>query len=478
MANPKLFISFLWRFLERCGTHGLTLVVSLILARLLGPEVFGTLALVTAVTEVLQTFVNSGLGLALVQKKDADSCDFSSVFFFNIAFSICLYALLFLFAPLFANFYSKPELTKVVRLLGITVIIYGVTNIQQAYVSRNLLFRLFFFVTLAAAILAAIVGIWMANCGFGIWALVAQQLTQCVGVSLGLFITLKWRPTREFSWPRLKALISYGWKLLLSALVDRTYTQMRALIIGRMYTSADLAYYNRAYQIPTLISGNINEAIDSVAFPTMAQAQNDRQRVRAMMRKALQLGICAVAPVMVWLSVVGVPFVRLVLSEEWLPCVPYLRIFCVTFMFLPVQSANLNTINALGRSDIFLKLEICKKIVGLSLMLSSMWFGVMAMAYAMIVQSFLSQIINSWPNRKLIEYSYIEQLRDIFPYLALACVMGIAAYMPMFLKLDDWATILLQTLLAIAVYWAGLALLKLECYCYLREIIKALLKRN
>ena len=478
MKSKTVFNNFLWRFLERCGAQGVTFVVSIVLARLLDPAVYGTVALVTVFTTILQVFVDSGLGNALIQKKNADDLDFSSVFWFNITVCTVLYTAMFFAAPLIAKFYNMPELTPVVRVISLTLVISGVKNVQQAYVSRNMLFKRFFFATLGGTIGAAVIGILMAYHGFGVWALVAQMLFNTFVDTVILWITVKFRPKFMFSFERLKDLFSYGWKLLVSALIDTVYNDLRQLIIGKLYTSADLAQYNRGKQFPHLIITNINSSIDSVLLPTMSSEQDNRDRVRAMTRRAIRTSTYIMAPMMMGLSVCAEPIVDLILTEKWLPCIPFLRIFCITYMFYPIHTANLNAIKAMGRSDLFLKLEIAKKIVGLVALLSTMWFGVMAMAYSLLVTSVCSQIINSWPNRKLLGYSYINQLKDILPNIVLALFMGICVYCVQFIGLSDILTLLIQVPLGAAIYFAGSKLLHVDSFEYIISTAKGYLHKK
>ena len=276
MSSTNVITNFFWRFLERCGAQGVTFIVSIVLARLLDPTVYGTVALVTIFTTIMQVFVDSGMGNALIQKKDADDLDFSSVFYFNMAMCSALYLIMFFAAPLIASFYRMPELTAIVRVLSFVVVISGVKNVQQAYVSRHLMFKRFFFSTLGGTIGAAVIGIAMAYLGFGVWALVAQMLFNAAVDTTILWITVKWRPKKMFSFQRLKSLFSYGWKLLASSLIDTVYNDLRQLIIGKKYSSGDLAYYNQGKKFPQLIVTNINTSIDSVLLPTMSKAQDEQ----------------------------------------------------------------------------------------------------------------------------------------------------------------------------------------------------------
>ena len=477
MMNENILKGFIWRFAERCGAQLVSFLVSVLLARILVPKDYGTIALVTIFTAILQVFVDSGLSTALVQKKDADDLDFSSVFYFNFAVCLILYAGMYIAAPYIAAFYNDPSLTSVIRVIGLTIIVSGVKGIQQAYVSRNMLFKRFFFSTIGGTIFSAFLGISLAYAGFGVWALVAQQLSNTAIDTIILWLTVKWRPKRMFSWYRLKNLLSFGWKLLASSLLDTCYNNLRNLIIGKMYSASDLAFYNQGDKFPKVIVTNINTSIDSVLLPTMSNSQDNKERVKQMTRRAIKTSTYVMAPLMLGLAFCAEPIVKIVLTDKWLPCVPFLRIFCITYMFWPVHTANLNAINAMGRSDWFLKLEIIKKIVGMFILLSTMWFGVMAMAYSMLLSSLLSQIINSWPNRNLLGYGYMEQVRDFAPGILLSAGMGICIYFIGLLQLPTIATLLIQFIAGAAIYIVISAVLKLEEFEYLFGMIKSFFKR-
>ena len=464
--------NFLWRLAERVGAQGVKLLVELVLARILLPEQYGVIAMVAVFITVFNVFVDSGLGNALIQKKDADDLDFSSVFWFNVVWCIVLYGILFLISPLVASFYHREELTLILRVLGLQIVISGVKNVYQAYVSRTMQFRKFFFSTLGGTVGAAVIGITMAYRGYGVWALVAQQLFNVLTDTVILTITVKWHPRRMFSFERLKGLLSYGWKLLLSALLDTLYNEARSLIIGRKYTSEDLAFYNRGELFPQVIAANVNTSIDSVLLPTMSRVQDERDKVRAMTRRAIMTSTYIMAPLMIGIACVGTPMVRLILTEKWMPCVPYLQIFCASMLFFPIHTANLNAIKALGRSDLFLKLEILKKVIGIALILITMHISVLAMALSTLVNSLLCQLINTWPNRKLLDYSYGDQIRDILPNILLAAVMGGCVFVVGLIGLPDWATLLIQVVLGAALYAGLSAATKNESYRYLLDVLK------
>ena len=477
MNKKKIISNFFWRFAERCGAQFVTFIVSIVLARILSPKDYGTIALVMVFTTILQVFVDSGLGTALIQKKDADDLDFSSVFYFNFGVCIILYVGMFFLSPLIANFYDDELLIPIIRVISLTIIFSGIKGIQQAYVSRHMMFKRFFFSTLGGTIFSAFLGIVLAYSGFGVWALVAQQISNTAIDTLILWLTVKWRPQKIFSLKRLINLLSFGWKLLVSSLLDTCYNNLRNLIIGKLYSSSDLAFYNQGDKFPKVIVTNINTSIDSVLLPTISSAQDDRERVKNMTRRAIKTSTYVMAPLMMGMAFCAEPIVHLVLTDKWLPCVPYLRIFCITYMFWPVHTANLNAINAMGRSDWFLRLEVIKKAVGMTLLLSTMWFGVMAMACSLLVSNVLSQIINSWPNRKLLNYSYLEQVKDFAPGILLAVFMGICVYFIGYIPLPTIVTFVIQIISGAVIYIALSAILKLEEFEYLTGMIKSFLKR-
>lgn len=479
MANNKNIISnFIWRFFERIGAQLVAFVITLVIARILTPEDYGTVALITVVTQFLGVFVDSGLGTALIQKKNADQLDFSTVFYANIGLCLVAYFLLFLTSPWIADFYGEPELSLLLRVSGITLIISGVKNIQQAYVSRNLLFKRFFFSTLGGTIAAAVVGLVMAWKGFGVWALVIQSIVNPAMDTLILWITVKWRPTLEFSWKRFKELFSFGWKMLVSALLDTVYNKLRQLIIGKLYTTEDLAFYNKGEQFPTLIANNVNTSIDSVLLPVMSEAQDNASQVKDMTRRSIKMSVYIMAPLMMGMCFVATPMVRLLLTEKWLKSVPFIQIFCITYMFFPIHTANLNAIKAMGRSDLFLKLEIIKKINGFLVLFLTMRWGVMAMAYSLFYTELCAQIINSWPNKKLLNYNYLDQIKDILPSIVLAVFMGVCVYTVEYLHLNDIVTLGIQIILGAFIYILGSKIFHFESYEYLCQVIKNLLKKK
>ncbi len=479
MGNRKaVFSNLIWRFMERCGAQLVSVVVSFVLGRMLDPAVYGLVAKVTIITSIMLVFVDSGMANSLIQKKDPDDLDFSSVFFFNVAFCLVLYVGLFFAAPLIAEYNGQPELTAIVRVLGLTVVVAGVKNVQQAYVSKTMQFKRFFFATLGGTAVSAAVGIAMAYKGFGVWALVAQQLSNVTINTCVLWLTVGWRPKAMFSLERLRALLGYGWKLLASGLLDTVYNKLREIFIAVFYTDTDLAFYNRGNALPNLIVENINSSIDSVLLPVLSAEQDHAEQVREMTRRAIKVSSYIIMPLMMGIAVCAEPFVRFFLTEKWLPCVPYLRIFCFTYSFYPLHTANLNAIKAMGRSDLFLILEIFKKAVGITALLLTMRLGVYPMALSLLATSVLSQIINAWPNSRLLNYSYLRQLADLLPTILLAAAMGACVYPVSLLGLSDIVTLVIQVPLGVLVYVLGSKLLRIDSFEYLMSIVKKLVRRE
>lgn len=474
-TKEKVASNLVWRLLERFGAQFVTLIVSIVLARILDPTAYGTIALVMVFVAILQVFVESGLATALIQKKEADDLDFSTVFHFNIVASLLLYFLLFFLSPLVAEFFNKDELTIILRILGLSVIISGIKSVQQSFIAREMKFRLFFFATLGGTIGAAIIGIWFALLGFGVWALVAQYLFNLTVDTIILSLLIKWHPKMIFSFERLKSLFSYGWKLLISALIATTYNELQSLVIGKRYSSDSLAFFDRGRQFPNLIVTNINSSIDSVLLPTMSKEQDNKERVKLMTRRSIKISTYIMMPMMVGLAVCAEPIVLLLLTEKWLPAVPFLRIFCIIYAFYPIHTANLNAIKAVGRSDYFLIIEIIKKLVGLTIIFITMFISVEAIAYGMIITTILSQIINSWPNKKLLNYSYFDQIKDMAPQLLLSLLMGVFVFLIGIIPFPAWAILIIQVSSGVVIYIVLSRLFRIDSYYYVVDLCKKML---
>lgn len=467
-----------WKFLERFGAQGVTFFVSIILARLIDPEAYGTIAIITVFINIFEIFISSGMGSALVQKKTADDLDFSSLFFFNLTACTVLYLILFFSAPLIASIYDLPELIPLIRVLGITLIISGVKNIQSAYVSRNMQFKRFFFATLGGTIGAAILGIWMAYMGFGVWALIAQSLFNNAVDTVILWITVDWKPKKMFSGERLRGLFSYGWKLLVSELLSSLHGDICQLIIGGRYSKADLAYYNKAQSLPDVVVTNINSTVNSVMFPAMARAQDDPVELKSSMRRTTTMCSYIMWPMMAGIAVCSKPLVRFLLTDKWLPAVPFIWIFCIKYSLYPINLSNINAIKSIGRSDIILRQETLKKILGLVILLATLWNGVLVFALGQLLTDLVALVINTSRSKKLLFYSLPEQLKDLVKTLLLTVIMGGAVFALGLLPIPDFPKLLIQVSVGAGVYLLFSWILKSESLVFLIEILKKYFSRS
>lgn len=476
-VRTTFIANMIWRFAERCGNQIIQFVVQVILARLLMPSDYGIISLITVFITIFLVFAQSGLGQALVQKKAADNVDFSTVFYFSLAFSVVLYGILYLCAPIIAAFYEQPVVTNVVRALGVTIIIGAVNTVQLAYVQKTMQFRKFFYSSLGGVVVSAVVGIAMAYLGFGVWALVGQQISNQFVNMVILWFTMKWRPQRVFSLKKGRSLFSFGWKILCSSLIDNIYSNIYSLTLGKFYSASDLGHYNRGKQFPQLIAQNINMTFESVLFPVLSEAQDEKERLKSMVRRSIVTSGFIIFPAMAGLGAVAEPLIKILLTDKWLPAVPFLQFCCFTYALWPIHTANLQAIRALGRSDIFLKLEIIKKILGVTILVITLKRGLNAIMIGSCVSAVITSFINASPNKKLLGYSYVEQLKDVLPEAAASIIMLAAVMAVRLLGLSEWPMIIIQTLLGICVYILLSKLFKLESLDYVINTIKTYRKK-
>lgn len=440
-----------WRFSERILAQGSSLCVSIILARILMPDDYGLIALVIVFIAIADVLVVSGFGIALIQKKDADDIDFSSVFFFNITFSIFLYIVLFLMAPYIAEYYSIQTLSPALKVLGLAVIISGINSIQQAFVSRNMLFRRLFWSTLFGTLSSGVLGVILAYQGFGVWALVVQYLSSSLINTLVLWFTVSWRPTLSFSFLRLKGLFAFGWKMLFEGLSVTIFGKITNLVIGKVYTSSDLGYYTKAQQFPQLLVQNITTSMSSVLFPAMAMQQDDRTQVTVLLRKAVVLSSYIIFPLLTGLAIVAKPFVVLLLTEKWIQSVPYLQIFCYTNAATVGMILRHQALNAIGRSDVFMNEHIVSRIVGIILLLLVYKISVMAIALIGIASSLILTLTIMYTSRRYNDYRYRAQIADVLPAMIL-CVCMVPVYFIQYTDLSSVLILIVQVVSGAAIY--------------------------
>ena len=442
-----------WKFSERISAQLVSLVVSVILARILDPSEYGTVALVTVFVSIANVFVNSGFGQALIQKKDADSIDFSSVFYFSMFFTGCLYVVLFFLAVPIADFYDMPVLKPILRVLSISVPIMGINSVQQAYVARSMEFRKFFYATFIGTVISAFVGILFAYRGLGVWVLVAQSLTNNIVDTIVLQLTIGWKITRQFSFARVKQLLSYGWKLLFQSLVLQMYASLRSLLIGRFYTTQDLSFYTKGNQFPELICTNIDTGINTALFPVMSKAQDSFERVKSMARKTTNVSSYVMSPILVGFMSVAEPFISFLLTDKWLPCIPYLRICCITLLFRAPQTAILQAIKAVGRSDAVLKSDLPIRVFALIVLVVSLQFGILVFALSEIVITLFGTILYLKISNEILHYNWKEVCQDALGNVLMASVMGVIVWwIGTVLHLAPLPTILVQVAFGIVLY--------------------------
>lgn len=450
-------------------------VVSIVLARILAPSDYGAIAMVMIFVTLANVFVEGGFSSALVQKKDADKLDFSTVFYFSVFVSVILYAVLYIVAPTISHFYGEgyEVLTPVLRVIGLQVIIYGVNSVQQAYVSKKMMFKKFFWSTLVGTIVSAVVGLYMAYSGYGIWALVGQQLVAATTNTIVLYWVTRKLPGLMFSFERLKGLFGYGVKILGASLLVSVFLDIRSLIIGKIYSARDLAFFDRGRQFPNLIVTNINSSVGAVLFPKMSQEQDDVERIKQTCRNSIRFSSFVMMPLMFGLAACADPFIRLLLTDKWIECVPFLQLFCIIYMFYPMHTANMQAIKALGHSGMFLKLEIIKKSLELIGLLIVVNISVTAIAINMAVLTTLFTFVNAYPNIKLLNYTFKEQMHDVLPPIVMSGFMAfVIVVIGYLLNISDLCILIIQALCGITIYVLIALLSRNKEMLYIYSMIK------
>lgn len=472
--------AFVWKFLERFGVQFSLFVLQIILARILDPEHYGVLSMMLIFTTLANVFIQRGFNTSLIQNKDVTEEDYSSVFWATMSVATTLYALLFAAAPFIADFYEMPDLVAPFRVLCLVLFPGALNSIQLAKVSRKMDFKKVFRSNITAILLSGAAGIIAALMGAGLWALVIQKLLNVVIACLVMWFTVKWRPRMVFNVGRIKVLFAYGWKILASGLLDTLYQDLRSLVIGKKYDSGTLGYYNRGKQFPQLVITTIDTSVRAVMLPALSEKQDEKDKVKLLMRNSIMLSSFLIFPMMAGMAGVAEPLVRILLTDKWLPCVPYMQIYCFTLAFHPVHACNLQAINAIGRSDIFLKLEVIKKTMGvIALVIAVACFdSPIAIAMTGVITGIINTFLNAAPNKKLINYSYGEQLRDISPSLLVSGIMLVAVLLVPKLGLNVFATLALQILVGVAVYILLSVVFRLKAFRLILSLIKSHLKKR
>lgn len=464
--------SFLWKLFERVGSQAISFVITIVLARLLLPEQYGVIALITVFLNVCNVVVDGGFTTALIQKKEADELDFSTVWHFSWGMAVALYLVLWMAAPWIEGFYAMEGLTGVIRVLSINLLFYALNAVQRAYIAKRMLFAKLFQSSFLASIAAGLVGIVMAYLGYGIWALVAQSIGCQLLSCLVLWRTLGWRPAWVFSLERFRGLFGYGWKIFMANIVVVGFVEVRKLVIGKMYSSTDLACYERGDQLANIVMRNVFSSLQTVLLPVFSESQDDKIRIKLMMRRSTKLSCFVIYPLTAGLAAAAEPLVRLLLTDKWIEVVPFLQILCVANFFTPITISNWEAIKALGHSGITLRLEILKKVLDVCILLVSCVHGVYAIAWGLVLYNFLCLFINLYPNKRLLNYGIGEQIMDALPTALIAIAMGLAVW---WIGQADWAVevrLCAQIVVGAGLYVGLCALFKEESFTYALGMIK------
>jgi len=449
----KILSGVFWQGLERIGSQGISFAISIVLARLLAPAEFGVIAIMLIFINLCGVFVDSGFGSALIQKKDMTEADCCSVFYINITMALVMYGVLFAAAPWISRFYNSPNLVLYLRVLALVMVIRSFSGIQGALLNKRMLFHLSFRINWTALLISGTVGIVLACRNFGVWALMAQQLTNATITMLSLWFWVKWRPQWLFDWQRAKSLFQFGWKLFVSGLLDTLYNDIYSLTIGKIADLTMLSYYNRGKSIPNIGMGVINSTLGSVLFPAFSEIQSDREKMKLLAKRGLQNIMFAVIPALTLLFILAEPLVKILLTEKWLPCVIFLRLCCIEYLFWPLHTTNLQIITACGRSDVFLILEIIKKVQCAVVILVTYRYGVVAMVAAGAAMGLVGAMENGWMNRKLINYAPWTQLIDLLPLILIGAISGGLVLFGLQFLSSSWTQVLIGGALFVFLYW-------------------------
>ena len=442
-----------WKFGERITAQLVSTIVSIILARLLMPEDYGLVAIVSILITLFNALVTGGFGNALIQKENASPSDFSSVFYISLVGAIFLYTALFVAAEPIAMLYESEQLCPIIRVMGLRIPLAAVNSIQHAYISKNMQFKKFFLSTIVGTVASGIVGISMAIRGYGPWALVGQYLTNVTIDTIVLFVTGGWRPKLVLDIPAVKQMMPFSLKLMATHLSDAVFNELRSIIIFSKYSSADLSMYENGKKYPNLIVTNINTAVSSVMFPAMSKEQSNTKTLRNIMKRAVKLSTFLLAPMLLGFAAIAPRFVSVVLTEKWMASVPYLQITCCMCMFYPIHTINIQAMNAIGQSGKTLKLEIIKKIINVIILAACMSFGVLAIVLGALGVSWLSTAINAFYSKKYFSYSFGEQMKDILPSLVTSIIMAVCVMLfDHFVTLNGWIMLGLDVLLGAVVF--------------------------
>lgn len=460
--KSKTVKGVVWSSIERFSTQGVQFLIMIIMARLLTPKDYGLIGMLAIFLAVAQSLIDSGFSQALIRKQDRTDVDNSTVFYFNIVVSSALYLILFIAAPFVADFYNQPELTSVMRVVCLGVILNSLAVVQRALLTVRIDFKTQAKASLSAAVISGCIGIVLAYCGFGVWSLVVQQLLNLSVNTLLLWIFSKWRPIAVFSWKSFHELFAFGSKLLASGLLDTLYRNIYPIVIGKLFSASSLGHYTRAHQFSEFPSSNVTGIIQRVTYPILCGIQDETERLEAVYRKFLKLSAFIIFPLMIGMSAVARPFIDIVLGKQWGFCGQLLQIICFAMMWYPIHAINLNLLQVKGRSDLFLRLEIIKKILGITVLCITAPFGLVVMCYGQIFNSIVALVINTYYTGKLINVGFIRQMKDLLPTILLSLTMfGAILLVNGFIEANIYRLII-GVLVGVIVYASGSYIFKFK----------------
>ncbi len=476
----KTISGVFWKAMESGGNQAVKFVISIVLARMLAPEYYTTLAILMIFITIADVFVKKGFATALIQRKDADNVDFSSVLWASFVIAALFYAALFFASPFIADFYQEPTISPAIRIVSVILFSGAFNSVQSAIIIRKLEFRKLCMATLSATLASGAVGIYMAYAGYGVWALVAQQMIGSFATVIMLWALDRWRPAFVLSMERVRSLFGFGWKLLASSLLDMGYKSLSQLVIGKRYIGDSLAFYNRGYQYPNMIADNLTSVSLSVLFPAYAAHQDDKQRVLGMVRKTNRPTALMIFPMMAGLAAVATLFIRVLLTDKWLPAAPYLQLMCIVFALYPIEATDLQAINAIGRSDIYLTSEIIKKVFGIAALAFTVFaFSTpIAIAWGVAATAVFSMIVTMIYMKRLFGYGWGAQIWDITPPVLLSGAMWAAVYAASLIPAGDLPKLIIEIVCGVAVYIGLAVLLRLESMTYLWQALKGYLNKR
>lgn len=467
---------FVWSAVDKIAMRGMNFLVGIIIARILMPSDYGIIGMVAVFITLSNLFVDSGFSQALVQKQGRTQTDMSTAFFFNLLVAICCYTVLFVVAPLIASFYEMPILVSVLRVIGLNVVFISFATVQRANLLIKIDFRTLALVDIISVLISGGVGIIMAYRGFGVWALVAQQLTMQFSSSVWLWVLGHWRPTLEFSCDSITRLWGFGSKLLAAGTVATCTRELYSIFIGKFYRSAELGYYHRSIQTTDVVSGTINEIINSSSFPILSSIQHDRERLISAYSKLLSMTAFIVSPIMTLLAVLASPLVSVLLTDKWLPAVPLIQWLCFTRVFTPISSLNMNMLNAIGRSDLFLKIDLLKLPLTIITMVITLPISVKAVVIGNFINTFVCYFINAYLPGRLFNFGAISQLKIFWKTILATVIMAVITILFMRLTALPILKLINGGLSAIVSYLAISRLLRLneldECLKIIRNNLK------